>query len=192
MNSRKYAIPFLVIVSVIVSFFYETENGKSTDRDEFKETLTSHEFYLNRNESEINEFGLPPDKAFEQDFLHTMDPQTGKPEPTRLESIYQFVNQKLTLSPALPGIGSSNAWVERGPNNVGGRTRTLLWDPNDVTGKKVWAGAVGGGLWYNNDITSSSSSWQKVNDFWVPATDVHIDKWKSGQPFTQNKCLNSF
>ena len=166
MNSRKYAIPFLVIVSVIVSFFYETENGKSTDRDEFKETLTSHEFYLNRNESEINEFGLPPDKAFEQDFLHTMDPQTGKPEPTRLESIYQFVNQKLTLSPALPGIGSSNAWVERGPNNVGGRTRTLLWDPNDVTGKKVWAGAVGGGLWYNNDITSSSSSWQKVNDFW--------------------------
>tara|TARA_B100000745_G_scaffold83219_1_gene52038 strand:- start:99 stop:755 length:657 start_codon:yes stop_codon:yes gene_type:complete len=33
---------------------------------------------------------------------------------------------------------------------------------------------------------------EKVNDFWVPATDVHIDKWKSGQPFTQNKCLNSF
>ena len=32
----------------------------------------------------------------------------------------------------------------------------------------------------------------KVNDFWVPANDVHIEQWKAGAPFTQNKCLNKF
>jgi FkbM family methyltransferase len=33
---------------------------------------------------------------------------------------------------------------------------------------------------------------EKVNDFWVPSNDVHIEKWKAGAPFTQNKCLNKF
>jgi FkbM family methyltransferase len=33
---------------------------------------------------------------------------------------------------------------------------------------------------------------EKVNNFWVPSNDVHIKEWKSGQAFTQNKCLNKF
>ena len=33
---------------------------------------------------------------------------------------------------------------------------------------------------------------EKVNDFWVPSNDVHIEQWKSGAPFTQNKCLLQF
>jgi len=33
---------------------------------------------------------------------------------------------------------------------------------------------------------------EKVNGFWVPSNDIHIDDWRSGKPFTQNKCLNKF
>ena len=33
---------------------------------------------------------------------------------------------------------------------------------------------------------------EKVNGFWVPSNDVHIEDWKSGKPFTQNKCLLLF
>jgi FkbM family methyltransferase len=33
---------------------------------------------------------------------------------------------------------------------------------------------------------------EKVNNLWVPSDDIHIEQWKTGQPFTQNKCLNSF
>ena len=33
---------------------------------------------------------------------------------------------------------------------------------------------------------------EKVNNFWVPSNDVHIEQWKAGKPFTQNKCLNQF
>lgn len=33
---------------------------------------------------------------------------------------------------------------------------------------------------------------EKVNDFWVPSNDIHIEQWRQGQPFTQNKCLNNF
>ena len=33
---------------------------------------------------------------------------------------------------------------------------------------------------------------EKVNGFWVPSNDIHIEDWKSGKPFTQNKCLLQF
>jgi photosystem II stability/assembly factor-like uncharacterized protein len=41
-----------------------------------------------------------------------------------------------------------------------------MYDPNDPTLKKVWAGGVTGGLWYNNNITSATSPWVAVGDFW--------------------------
>ena len=56
---------------------------------------------------------------------------------------------------------SDAPWVERGPSNVGGRTRALAWDPS--TTNKVWAGGVTGGLWYNEDITISTSEWQGID-----------------------------
>ena len=33
---------------------------------------------------------------------------------------------------------------------------------------------------------------EKINGVWVPSNDVHIKEWKSGKPFTQNKCLTTF
>ena len=33
---------------------------------------------------------------------------------------------------------------------------------------------------------------EKVNGFYVPSNDTHINDWKSGQAFTQNKCLLKF
>lgn len=50
------------------------------------------------------------------------------------------------------GLNNDVTWIERGPNNIGGRTRTVMVDPNIASGKKVWAGAVGGGLWKTTDI----------------------------------------
>ncbi len=46
--------------------------------------------------------------------------------------------------------------TERGPRNVGGRTRTMMFDPNDPSGKKVWAGSVSGGLWVTGNIDSAA------------------------------------
>ena len=38
------------------------------------------------------------------------------------------------------------------PSNMGGRTRAIMFDPNDSNNSKVWAAGVSGGLWYNNNI----------------------------------------
>jgi PKD repeat protein len=107
-----------------------------------------------------------PDLAWEQNFLATMDPALGRPAPERLQTVYQMVDQHQNMP--LPGIPGSagHPWVERGPDNVGGRTRALMWDPNASSGNKVWAGGVTGGLWYNNNITSASSAWVSVSNQW--------------------------
>ncbi len=42
-------------------------------------------------------------------------------------------------------------WVQRGPGNVGGRTRGLIVDPDDSTHQTWYAGAVSGGIWKTVD-----------------------------------------
>lgn len=76
------------------------------------------------------------------------------------------------------GIPNLN-WSERGPNNIGGRTRAVMYDPNITN--KVWAGGASGGLWYNNDITNANESWQRVDDFWANL-DVTTIACNTNQP----------
>ena len=33
---------------------------------------------------------------------------------------------------------------------------------------------------------------EKINGFWVPSNDIHVEQWRNGQSFTQNKCLKEF
>lgn len=111
-----------------------------------------------------------PDLYWIQQYLATMDPNLQRPTPEVLLAVLESLNNReKQLYSAMPGTNVTQ-WTERGPNNVGGRTRALAWDPTDGTGKKVWAGGISGGLWYNNDITSSSSSWKQVSTLWSNLT----------------------
>lgn len=52
------------------------------------------------------------------------------------------------------------SWAERGPDNIGGRTRAILIDRNDVN--HVFAGSVSGGLFESFD---AGNNWTKVTGF---------------------------
>lgn len=114
---------------------------------------------LTRKERKSQE--IPPNKYFEREWELTMNPATGVPEPEKVSALQAKLSKENT-SKKTPGDTESNPWVERGPNNVGGRTRTLLFDPNDVTNKRVFSGGVSGGLWVNNDITNENSTWTQI------------------------------
>jgi photosystem II stability/assembly factor-like uncharacterized protein len=50
-------------------------------------------------------------------------------------------------------------WIERGPGNVAGRTRSIIIDPADPT-KNTWIlGSVGGGIW---KTTNAGQTWQEL------------------------------
>lgn len=118
------------------------------------------QFLIAQIENEDN-----PKERMEHEVNITIDPKLGRVPYERLISEREKLNKNLkdyTINTAL-GL----TWHERGPNNIGGRTRALMLDPNDATKKRVFAGGVGGGLWYNNDITSDVSTWTKIDDFWA-------------------------
>jgi len=106
-----------------------------------------------------------PDLALLHDIKRTKDPATGTVPYERRSIASAYTLKKLSEKAAITGI----TWTERGPNNISGRVKSLMYDPNDSGNgyKKVWAGGADGGLWYNNDITNASMSWQKVDDFWA-------------------------
>ncbi len=145
--------------------------GELSERDKWRKMLADHPFSQRERMSlegdeEEKDKEATPDLAWEQDYLRTMDPALGRPAPERLASIMAQLNGSSGIEiGAIPGT-PGHSWQERGPNNVAGRTRALAWDPNDPNGKKVWAGGVTGGLWYNPDITDANSSWVPVNNFW--------------------------
>ncbi|REJ81423.1 MAG: PKD domain-containing protein [Bacteroidetes bacterium] len=128
--------------------------------------------YKTRIQGALNEEGKKqdrPDLAAEYDAQITKDPKTGKVHKERLKDVFNIIHQQRLNRVRQPANTSASTatWVERGPSNVGGRTRALMYDPNDATNKKVWAGGVGGGLWYTNDITVTNPVWVNVNDFWA-------------------------
>lgn len=110
-----------------------------------------------------------PDKYWQQEWIATMNPVLGRPTPEVLYDELLRQSQNSLNRRAMPGT-SKTTWVSRGPNNVAGRTRALAVDPTVSTGKKVWAGSVTGGLWYNDDITSASSQWKFVSGLWSNLT----------------------
>ncbi len=49
-----------------------------------------------------------------------------------------------------------------------------MYDPNDATGKRVFAGGVSGGLWVNQDPSVSTNEWQPLSTFWANTSVVCI------------------
>jgi hypothetical protein len=121
---------------------------------------------LKLSEDERMELGLPPNKYFEMEWELTMNPETGRPDVEKLALVRKLlqIERKQDLENGrTPGDAADNNWVERGPNNVGGRTRAVMFDPNDPTNETVFAGGVSGGLWRNTNISNANSQWTRVN-----------------------------
>ncbi len=69
------------------------------------------------------------------------------------------INKEIEAQAALKKTNAGMDWIEVGPNNVGGRTRSILIDRNNSS--VIYAGAVSGGIWKS---TTAGASWTRVND----------------------------
>jgi trimeric autotransporter adhesin len=124
--------------------------------------LRNHPFAKTKTlpKAERKAMGIPPNAYYEQEWLYNSNPVLGRPEPEVVLQLQMQLEEQERLG-RVPGDGMDNQWEERGPNNVGGRTRALIFAPGSTT--KVFAGGVSGGLWVNNNITSAASVWQQTN-----------------------------
>ncbi len=162
MNKFKitlFTILSLVIITVVV--INNKDNNISDLRKTHENFIDNHPYQktLQLSKKERKALSIPPNKYFEEQSILEMNPKTGKAEPEKLFALQKQLNIR---NKAVPGE-NLNAWVERGPRNVPGRTRAAVYDPNDPTHQRVFAGGVSGGLWVIDNIESGISSWQKLD-----------------------------
>lgn len=136
---KKIFITFFILVILSFVFIISNEDKKS-------KSLLSQDY---------------PNRAAELDYEKMKDPQLGlipfERFPIALtQTKLQFRNLQTETSLTWSAIIS----------DMGGRTKTICFDPNDSSNEKVWAGAATGGLWYNNQISNPNSPWIPVSDVW--------------------------
>ncbi|WP_299062572.1 T9SS type A sorting domain-containing protein [uncultured Polaribacter sp.] len=158
---------YITLVLIIGLFIFNYLANKSTVekvQELHAKTIKKHLFNTKPSLSKAERFafGLPPNTYLAEKYLLEMNPYTGRTHPENIYNTQQELAKKRAFKRRTPGDAIDNKWEERGPNNVGGRTRMVLFDPNDATHKRVFAGGVSGGLWVNDDITNENSSWIRV------------------------------
>jgi len=141
------------------------------EREALRDFLASHPYAQPNREETKGPPGLDdPGEAAKFEFVRTLDPALGLVPTERLYRAntigVEMIRDSLRFGLTAFSPEVTTTWSERGPDNVGGRTRAIMFDPNDPNGTRVLAGGVSGGLWSTSDITTDGTPWVKQNDFW--------------------------
>ncbi|OYT17201.1 MAG: hypothetical protein B7C24_03660 [Bacteroidetes bacterium 4572_77] len=159
---KKYFISSLVLAFIASAAFFYHSHSNQDARALFQEKIEKDIRLLKGDmpTKEVKEKALgQPNMAALQDYYATLDPESMRVPQERLLKARNYMN---TLN---ANKSRSLLEWENIPSDMGGRTRSLMWDPNSTEGNKVWAGSVTGGIWYNNNIEEEYSPWVAVDDF---------------------------
>ena len=163
MQKRSTLVVLTALTFVFAYYIWEHFHEKKIEE---QEKLTKVSEQKKRLMLHHPEDGM--DKAMAYEFEITKDPALNTVPRERLMIADNYRRQKMAaVSSRAQTAVSGISWTERGPNNVGGRTRAIMYDLNDAGNgyKKVFAGSVGGGLWVTTDITAGTPTWTRIDDF---------------------------
>ena len=155
---KKYILAVLATSLLVAGFFYGFNKNK-------KNVLTQqNDVPLKKDITEVNQQEEVELRAHHE-FIMTVDPKLGYvPTERIIEGEKRAGEIMKALGPNSPSAINALAWTERGPINIGGRTRALLFDKNDATGNTALAGGVGGGLWRTTNFkTGSPVTWTQIS-----------------------------
>ena len=153
----------ILFVLPIVVFCFLFFNQKDSRKKYEDFLLSQYENIPSHTEEELKNIPKPehPHMATFQNFFMSLDPELGYVPSERL---YDALLETRLIQQEQE-VNRSVTW-QNVPSNMGGRTRAIMFDPNDLNNRKVWAAGVTGGLWYNENITDQGVQWEPVDDFW--------------------------
>lgn len=144
MRKLFYFIPFVLLLSIIIVSSNKEEiqpvKAKVTKQQRIDGAIEDWKF----TSSDVDLGHIPYDKLF----------KAIEEGQRRAEQNSRNRNFEGSLTEAV--------WRERGPNNIGGRTRSIMVDESDPTRNRIWVGGVSGGLWRTEDITQTDPEWKKL------------------------------
>lgn len=140
---RKNLLAIVFISSLLTLLFFSCQSVQKKDQDSGQK--------INR-EREAEERMTDIQGAMEYEFNMLKNPATGRiPDGIRDAELLQ-ARQMLATQQMSGRIESINAYAFQGPNNLGGRTRALLYDVrNGTLNGVIMAGGVSGGIYKSTD-----------------------------------------
>lgn len=158
-----FALSLLVIAALF--FWFQKPEKQATDAARIAYEQQLHEVLKqlptdSRELDTINKVDRP-DVAALQNYFQTLDPALGYVPVKRQYAAYEKALQLEQHSTRNAGVNWQGTRAD-----MGGRTRAIMFDPNDNQSKKVFAGGVTGGLWVNYDILDLNEDWEPIGDFY--------------------------
>ena len=148
-----FTVLLLVTVAAISNAFYsdlQKANNEKMMIDYFeKKDIITH--------------GKSPIEKNFMDYIMLRDPATNLVPFERLNLAEKKARESRKL---YPRSSTTLTWESIGPITSGGRTRAVMMDPNDASGKGMWTGSVSGGLWYIDDIFGDSYTFTRKDSDW--------------------------
>jgi photosystem II stability/assembly factor-like uncharacterized protein len=96
------------------------------------------------------------------EFYHLITTPIGHPNNGyKTNYRYKELQKALKNCSSSKSTKSTYLWEQRGPGNVGGRTREVIIDPDDPSHNTWYAAAASGGIWKTTD---GGETWQNLTD----------------------------
>ncbi|MEZ5084432.1 MAG: T9SS type A sorting domain-containing protein [Bacteroidales bacterium] len=166
LKSRNWIFPLLLfaVIAFTINLNLVSKVDQVVNRMDFEEFLNEKvKGFIESRETNSDEvLADSPDMAALQDYLNTVDPNLKRVPKERLKTAWELTHE---LARENKSKSTKQLQWYNTQSNMAGRVRAIMWDPNDPNQEKVWAGAVTGGLWYKEDITTNDN-WAAVDDFW--------------------------
>ena len=142
---KRKVLP-LALAVIVCSFFiviaYRPHGIRPSEDEDLRSTAWKSEPLA---EKEAEEFDAPEEFERYHREIRTRDGEPGPAYPLNFKMIE--VNKANAAKAVSLFKYTGLPWTERGPGNVGGRTRGLIIDPDDPSKNTWFAGSVSGGIW---------------------------------------------
>jgi hypothetical protein len=129
-NSKNLVLLILLIAAFSATVILRYSESKSEKREKYEKFLHEKAAEMDLpSDEELSELPKPthPNKAKLQDFFMTHDPETGIVPKERLMQAYNDVKNNASLK----AISDVELEWQGTDAEMGGRTRAIMWDPND-------------------------------------------------------------
>ncbi len=155
MKKLLFVLPVVAVTVLCFSYFGKTSLIEHALLKGQRDVVTENDIESVNKQEEI-------EQRAHHEFLMTVDPALGYVPTERLVQGEKRATEIMQTLGNSPSSISSLTWTERGPNNIGGRTRGFLFDQSDATGNTALAGGVGGGLWRTTNF-KTGATWTQIS-----------------------------
>ncbi len=154
-----------ILVSVFIITLVLIILNNQNDQEATKAKTVSIKLPKKKKKKTSEERALYNEARNQHEYRRQINPNTGK-VPLSEKNLELKVATSSKLNKSSASKISDGSYINRGPSNFGGRTRSLVIDKTDDSGNTIIAGGVSGGVFRT---TNGGADWTKVS----PNDEIH-------------------